>query len=154
MRLYEINAEIDNCIDYETGEILDIEKFQELQIEKEHKLEAIALVYKNAIAESKMVSDEMKSLKARKEKCDNLANKMKEMLYNELQGEKFMTSKVEVSFKKSTITEVIDLAGIPEQYIKTKIERTADKTAIKNAIKSGEKIKGARLIEKNNIQIN
>ena len=154
MRLYEINAEIDNCIDYETGEILDIEKFQELQIEKENKLEAIALVYKNAIAESKMVSDEMKSLKARKEKCDNLANKMKEMLHNELKGEKFMTSKVDVSFKKSMITEVIDLAGIPEQYIKTKIERTADKTAIKNAIKSGEKIKGARLIEKNNIQIN
>ena len=154
MRLYEINAEIDNCIDYETGEILDIEKFQELQIEKEHKLEAIALVYKNAIAESKMVSDEIKTLKARKEKCDNLANKMKEMLYNELQGEKFMTSKVEIAFKKSTITEIIDLAGIPERYIKTKIERTADKTAIKNAIKSGEKIKGARLIEKNNIQIN
>lgn len=154
MRLYEINTEIDNCIDYETGEILDIEKFQELQIEKEHKLEAIALVYKNAIAESKMVSDEMKSLKARKEKCDNLANKMKEMLHNELQGEKFMTSKVMISFQKSTTTEVIDLAVIPEQYIKTKIERTADKTAIKNAIKSGETIKGARLIEKNNIQIN
>lgn len=145
MRLYEINAEIDNCIDYETGEILDIEKFQELQIEKEHKLEAIALVYKNAIAESKMVSDEMKSLKARKEKCDNLANKMKEMLYNELQGEKFMTSKVEISFKKSTTTEVIDLAGIPKQYIKTKIERTADKTAIKNAIKSGEKNKRCKI---------
>ena len=68
MRLYEINAEIDNCIDYETGEILDIEKFQELQIEKERKLEAIALVYKNAVAESKMFDDEIKALKERKEK--------------------------------------------------------------------------------------
>lgn len=79
---------------------------------------------------------------------------MKEMLHNELQGNKFTTSKVDVSFKKSVTTEIIDLAEIPEQYIKTKIERSADKEAIKNAIKSGEVIKGAKLVKKNNIQIN
>ena len=154
MRLYEINSEIENCIDYETGEIVDFEKFSELQIAKENKLEAIALVYKNASAESKMLDEEIKNLKTRKEKSINLANKMKEMLHNELQGNKFTTSKVDVSFKKSVTTEIMDLAEIPEQYIKTKIERKADKEAIKNAIKSGEIIKGAKLVKKNNIQIN
>lgn len=153
MRLYEINAEIENCIDYETGEILDIERFQELQIEKEKKLEAIALVYKNAVAESKMFDDEIKALKERKEKSVKLADRMKEMLFNDLNGEKFSTSKVNVSFTKSETTEAFDISKIPEKYINVKVERKADLKAIKKAIKSGENIEGARIIKKNNIQI-
>ena len=153
MRLYEINAEIENCIDYETGEILDIERFQELQIEKERKLEAIALVYKNAVAESKMFDDEIKALKERKEKSVKLANRMKEILFNDLNGEKFSTSKVNISFTKSEITEAFDMNKIPEKYINVKIERNPDLTAIKKAIRSGENIEGARIIKKNNIQI-
>lgn len=153
MRLYEINAEIENCIDYETGEILDIERFQELQIEKEKKLEAIALVYKNAVAESKMFDDEIKALKERKEKSVKLADRMKEMLFNDLNGEKFSTSKVNISFTKSEKTEAFDISKIPDKYINVKIERNPDLTAIKKAIKSGENIEGARIIKKNNIQI-
>ena len=34
MNLYEINNEILNCVDEETGEIVDFERLQELQIEK------------------------------------------------------------------------------------------------------------------------
>lgn len=153
MRLYEINAELDSLIDYETGEIADIERFQELTIAKENKREAIALVYKNAEADKKMYEEEIKNLTEKKKRCENLANKMKEMLFMELDGEKFKTSKVDVSFRPSENTEVFDIDKIPKEFIKVKTETKPDLIAIKKAIKEGLKIEGARLIDRVNIQI-
>ena len=37
MKLYEINEEILNCVDEETGEITDFERFNNLQIERDEK---------------------------------------------------------------------------------------------------------------------
>ena len=45
--LYEINADILSCVDLETGEILDTEKLDALQIEREAKLEGVALWVKD-----------------------------------------------------------------------------------------------------------
>ena len=45
--LYEIDFEIMNCIDFETGEVVDVEKLTELQMEREHKIESVALWVKN-----------------------------------------------------------------------------------------------------------
>ena len=43
MRLYEIDEAILSCIDTDTGEILDADKLNALQIEREEKLENVAL---------------------------------------------------------------------------------------------------------------
>ena len=45
--LYEIDAEILASVDQETGEILDIEKLDALQMERERKLEGVALWVKD-----------------------------------------------------------------------------------------------------------
>ena len=50
--LYEINEEIKNTIDLETGEIVDFEAFEKLQMERTEKLENIALWYKNLFLRS------------------------------------------------------------------------------------------------------
>ena len=42
--LYEINQDILDCVDLETGEILDTEKLDALQMEREAKLEGVAAV--------------------------------------------------------------------------------------------------------------
>ena len=41
--LYDIDAAILDCVDQETGEILDPEKLDALQMEREQKLEGVAL---------------------------------------------------------------------------------------------------------------
>ena len=41
--LYEINAAIMGCVDLETGEIIDVEQLQALQLEREQKIENVAL---------------------------------------------------------------------------------------------------------------
>ena len=43
MNLYEIDREILACIDYETGEILDSQRLEMLEMEKEKKIENIGL---------------------------------------------------------------------------------------------------------------
>ena len=47
--LYEINEAIMNTIDLETGEITDFDKFEALQMERNEKLENIALWVNNDV---------------------------------------------------------------------------------------------------------
>ena len=45
MKLFEINEELENLIDFSTGEITDIEAFENLKMERQDKLQNIALLY-------------------------------------------------------------------------------------------------------------
>ena len=69
--LYEINQDILDCVDLETGEILDTEKLDALQIEREAKLEGVALWVKDLKAEAAAVKEEADKLNARKKSLDN-----------------------------------------------------------------------------------
>ena len=51
--LYEIEEQILNCVDLETGEIIDEEALANLSMERDTKVENIALWIKNLLAEAK-----------------------------------------------------------------------------------------------------
>ena len=74
--LYEIDQEILDCVDLETGEILDSAKLDALQMERERKLEGVALWVKDLNYEAQMVKEEADKLTARKRALDtsSLAN--------------------------------------------------------------------------------
>lgn len=150
--LYEINQDIMNCIDFETGEILDDEKLQELQMEKSEKIENIALWIKNLESETKAIKDEINVLRERNELKERKIEKLKQYLTGNVE-KKFETSKVIISYRKSVSVNITDESKLEEKYIKTKIETSVDKMAIKEAIKNGITVSGAELIEKQNIQI-
>ncbi len=57
------------------------------------------------------------------------------------------------SLRKSEAVSVDDMALLPKDFIKTKIEESADKTAIKQAIKSGQDVPGATIEARMNVQI-
>ena len=42
MTIYEIDQAIMECVDFETGEIIDTEQLDELQMERDTKLENVA----------------------------------------------------------------------------------------------------------------
>lgn len=157
MKLYEINQAIESLVDIETGEILDFEAFQQLQMERSEKIENIALWIKNLNAESDAIKVEADKLLERKKAIDNKAERLKKYLFEILSGEKFSSSKVVVSYRKSSTVEIddsfIDWAkdNHPE-YLKFK-EPEVDKIAVKQAINSGQVIVGARIVDKQNIQI-
>ena len=52
MKLYEIDEAILNCIDLETGEIIDTEQLDKLTMEREAKLENVACWIKELKAEA------------------------------------------------------------------------------------------------------
>ena len=151
MTLYEIDTKISECIDCETGEIIDFDRLSGLAIERETKLEGVALWIKNLEAIAKAIKAERDILKARQEQAEHKALALREWLSRALDGEKMETPKVKVSYRKSTMVEVDD--RLPKKWCSKKIVYTPDKIAIKTAIQNGKKITGAKIIERQNIQI-
>ena len=154
MKLYEIEAAIMDCIDEETGEVVDDEKLEALEMERDAKISNIACWIKDLRAEAAAIKAEKDNLEGRMKAKNNLADKLSLFLQNFLNGAKFEDSRCAISYRKSEATEIaegLDLNTLPE-YCK-KITIAANKTAIKDALKQGEKIEGCSLVVRNNIQI-
>ena len=152
MKLYEINEQIMACIDNETGEIIDTDKLNELQIAKDEKIENLALWYKDLLAEANALKEEKEAFAEREKAAKNKAESIKNYLSYVLNGENFKTTKCALSFRKSEKTVIDDIYSIPKKFLKY-AEPKADLTEIKKAIKNGEEINGAHLEEAQNIQI-
>lgn len=152
MKLYEIDAEIMSLIDDETGEILDVERFDELSGERDAKVENICLWIKNLKAEAEALKAEKEAFAQRQKVAENKMNSLKEFVSKYLEYTSFKTTKVNVSFRKSESLEILDVYKIPEDYLEYK-EPKVDKTALKQAIKAGASIEGATIVDKLNIQI-
>ena len=162
MKLWEINEQLEELLeaiytqaeenDGEYDEQLE-EKLEELQIEKENKIEGVTLYYKSLLASSKAIKEEEKALAERRKRAEKRADSIKKWLGFILAGEKFQTSKVAISYRKSEQVIVEDFDSVPEEYQKVKTTIDADKTAIKKAIKSGVDVAGAHLELKQNLQI-
>ncbi|MBR5584055.1 MAG: siphovirus Gp157 family protein [Lachnospiraceae bacterium] len=150
--LYEINAAIENCVDMETGEILDIEMLESLQMAFDEKVENIALWIKNLNSEAEAIKKEKDSLSARQKACENKADDLKKYLSSFLNGQRFKTPRVSISYRKSESVDVSDISKLDPEFFKV-VQPEADKTKIKNAIKSGMLLQGVALVEKQNIQI-
>lgn len=150
--LYEIEEQILNCVDLETGEIIDKEALASLCMERNNKVEGIALWIKNLLAEAKMIKEEKDNLAYRQKVCENKAESLKDFLSRLLDGEKFKTSKVSISYRKSEKVDVLDIGKLDDDYLKFK-DPEPDKTKIKKALKDGICLEGAQLVESQNIQI-
>ena len=151
--LYEIDFEIMNCIDFETGEVVDVEKLTELQMEREHKIESVALWVKNLRAEAAAYKAEKDAFAKREKRTKNKVESLEKWLTNALNGEKLTTNRVAVSFRKSKRVEVLDDSKIPENYMTETVTIAPDKKGIREAIEYGLKVPGCELVERNNIQI-
>lgn len=151
--LYEINHQIYNLIDNETGEITDEKLFDELHIAREEKLENIALFIKNLKADVKALKEEEDVFKKRRQVAENKIRNLTEYLQYSLAGNKFKTSKVDIGYRKSTAVNITNLDAIPKEYLKETVKIDPDKTALKQAILEGEIIDGCELVENQNIQI-
>ncbi len=152
MNLYEIESAIMDCVDEETGEIIDVEKLSKLQMESDKKVENIALFIKNLLAEATALKVEKDNLAKRQKACENKAESLKQYLSGFLCGEKFKTARVNISYRKSEAVEVSDISKIDDDYLKYS-DPTVDKTKLKKALKDGIEIQGAQLVVNQNIQI-
>ena len=151
MNLYEINHEIMSCWDEETGEILDVQKFDAMQMALEDKLESIGCYIKNLEAEAAALKVEEDAFVARRKRVEKKAASLKNYLSGYLQGCPFETLRVKISFRKSESLEVSESAVVPEEYLKHKVE--VNISELKKAVKSGLVLDGVQLIQKQNISV-
>lgn len=151
--LYEIDQQIMSCVDMDTGEIIDMDKLSELQIERETKLESVALWIKNLKAEEAALKAEKDAFAEREKQTKAKREKLSEWLTGALNGEKMSTNKVAISFRKSESVKITDIDSIPMNYIVETITESPDKVAIKAALKNGLDVPGCELELKNNISI-
>lgn len=151
MTLYEIEDAILRCVDQETGEIIDPEALTALNMEREKKIEGVALWIKDLNAEAEAIGNEINALTARKKAAENKVGRLKAWLAEVLEGEIFKTSKVRISYNHSTKLNVIDEQSVvnyiqthytePEQLLKFSLPEIR-KDAVKAEIKNGAEIPG------------
>lgn len=165
MTLFEINRNIEDIangmIDLETGEVNEefVKELEQLQMAKEEKVENIACYIKNLVAYADALKKEKQSIADRQARAEKKAERLKQYLLDALQGEKFKGIKAEISYRKSQSVELTDLEedviatlkATNPNYINAKY--TLNKTAIKDALKSGEQIFGLALAENTSVQI-
>ena len=150
MKLYEIDNAIYECVN-EDGEVIDTEKLEELQMERDKKIECIACWIKDLAAEANAIKEEKLKLEARQKVAENKAKSLKNYLAYALKGTSFRTAKVSVSFRKTESVEVTpdgleNLKAMRDDLLKYK-EPEPDKTAIKQALKSGLNVRGVQLVQ-------
>ena len=153
--LYDIDAAILDCVDQETGEILDAEKLDALQMEREQKLEGVALWIKDLKAEAEAVKAEADRLTARKKAVENKIDGLKQWLLFALKGEKLKTPRCNVYQTHNQKLNVPDEPGLisflqtleePEKFLRFK-DPELKNDDIKKALKEGTIIPGAVLEE-------
>lgn len=160
MTIYEIDERIAELVDPETGELLDYEAFASLQMERDAKIENMALWYKDLSAEAKAIREEEKALAERRKSAENKAERLKGYLDEALAGESYKTSRVAVSYRKSTAVEISNEVEAVEElkegcYDSCLLYQTPKivKAELAKLLKGGVTIPGAALVERNNIQI-
>jgi hypothetical protein len=115
-----------------------------------------AKVIVNIQSDADAIDVEIKRLKAMKESKERAITRLKEAVKNAMlvsSIEKIESPLFKLSIRKSEAVEVDMLEGLPSEFINIKNVVTPDKIAIKEAIKRGEFVLGARLVDNFNLQI-
>ena len=162
MNIYEIDKAIEELIagavDPETGElVLDNEALDALQMEREKKIENLALYIKNSTSLAAGIRAEEKALADRRQAIERKVERLKKYLEYALAGEGFSTSRVNCSFRKSEALEVApEFLGWAVEHDSALIRMKApeaDKTAIKAALKNGAVLPFVELVPRKNLTI-
>lgn len=134
--LYEITAALaayEMQFD-EDGVWINEEELEQLNIERDDKIEGILCWIKNLTAEAKAIREEEKALAARRKAIENKADHLADYVALNLDGQKFETPKVAVRWRNTEAVEILDEEKIPQEFLR--VSTAPNKDAIKKFLKS------------------
>lgn len=162
MKLFDIDEKLAACVkldesrvvDTESGEIIDLEAIAALEMERDKKIENLGCWYKNLLADAEALKAQKNAFAEREKAHKAKAESLRGFLGRYLNGKKFETAKVAMSFRKSEAVEFDAkcIGDVPEEFLKFK-DPELDKVAVKKAIKAGETVPGCELVQRQNLQI-
>ena len=132
------------CIDINTGEFNEA-MFEGLRIERDKKIENIALWVLEDEAMAKNIKEQENKLKERREILEQRIEKRKEFLRYIAEGKKLKTDRVTVSYRKSDAVKIVNEEIIPPEFKAVKTSYNICKDEIKKALKAGQAVNGAEL---------
>lgn len=153
-KLYELTTDYNQLLEmvdsgeFSADEIADT--LEGIKGEIDDKLQATVCVIREMDAEAKKFDAEIERMNNIKKSYSNTSARLKEYIRFEMEKTGISKSKglFSISLGKPSIsTQVNDIDCIPEQYKKVSV--SADKTAIGKALKAGEVVEGAELVEGN-----
>lgn len=157
MNLYDIDRELESLLDADTGEITDFERFTQLHMARDAKIENTALYIKNLRAFARDARAEEQALADRRRTAEKKADRLESYLDSVLGGEKYASARVEIKYRKSKSVEIdADFIAWAERYMPSLLRQKvpeADKAAIKNWLESYGNLEHARLIERQSMII-
>ena len=152
---------LEQGINSETGEMTENKNQLAIWTEeltkdlKDKSVNVIAVVRNNELT-IEAIENEIKRLKVMKESLENKLDKFKNyikgaMLVNGI--EKIDTNLGSIKFTKSTSTEIYDESLVDSRFKEIVTTEKISKEKIKKALKAGEEVQGARLVENKNLKI-
>lgn len=158
-KLYEIAQRYKNVQDLAFNEEIDPILVEDalwvVDDEFSEKVLNIVKIVKNLKGYMAMVEDEDKRLQNKKKVLKNKVDSLEEYLKHCLVSagfSKYDLGIFTVSLRKSEKVEIDSLLDVPDEFLKF-LNPEPKKSEIKKAIKNGLKVKGARLVENESLQI-
>ena len=161
MNIYELTGQYQKLqLLIESGDFTEEElqdTFESLDFDIEEKAENYGLVIKNLESQANGLDAEIKRLSERKGMINKNITRMKDNLLGAMKDTgklKFNTTHFAFSTRKSTsVSILVEIEELAAEYIKEKTTKSADKTLIGKALKAGQEVFGAELVEKINFSM-
>ena len=151
MKLYEIASDmiaLEN-LDLEPEQVADT--MEALQMSFNDKAENIAALNASFSGNIESIDTQIKRLQSMKKTISNRQDQLKEYLrYNMIESgiTKIDCPYFKISLRKATKSvQVDDVDSLPDEYVTVKTVISPDKNAIAKALKSGEEVNGASLVD-------
>lgn len=158
-KLYELANNYRNLIELIDREDVEQDLIQnalkECQGDIEEKVDNIVKLIRNTESDIEGYKAEEKRLNARRKSLENTVTSLKNYLDSSLKGlglKEVKTTLFTCKFQKSKASvDIENLEDIPSGYIK--IKKEADKIALYTALKMGEEVPGAKLVQNETLKI-
>jgi phage host-nuclease inhibitor protein Gam len=158
---YALKDLVDNDLEVneETGEIVDnsmeLKKlFVELKMSLEDKLDNTQRYLLTLDGEIDILDKEIKRLQAKKQSVNNKKDRLKKIVLSTLENTglgKIKTALYSFSIKETESVEIVDFDSLGRNFLRLKKE--ADKKAIKEAIKNGDQVDGAKIVKNKSLGV-
>lgn len=160
-KLYEIDKDIADCfteeVDMETGEVkyvFDETRLKELEIERERKIVGVALKVKEDLSFIDQCKVEIDRLKLEIKRTEKEVESIGKYLEYACDCKNYKSPVVSIKFSPREAVEVLVPAKeLPEEYRKESVSYTANKTAMKDALKNGAELDFAKLVVNANCKV-
>lgn len=156
MELYKITGALAKIEDMAEEDQSLAEFLDGIQLQMNEKIDGIVRFSRNMESDANAIEAEIQRLKDLKAYKERMSQRLKDYISHCMTNAgitKIETSIAKLSFRKSESLSVVDEAAIPDEFKNTIISKPVDKNAIKQAIKDGREVPGAKIEERQNLQI-